>query len=92
MYETIDEPIKVLATFERGVITPHKFKWRSRTIEIDKVNLIHRVKDGSVLCYLFSVSNRTCAYKLKFNAATMSWTLDQIYADETKDLGLRIED
>lgn len=81
MYETINEPIKVLATFDKGVITPHKFKWRSRTVEIDKVNFIHRVKDGSILNYLFSVSNTTSAYKLKFNAATMSWKLDQIYQD-----------
>lgn len=81
MYETIDEPIKVLATFDKGVITPHKFKWRSRTVPIDKVNLVHRVKDGSILCYLFSVSNATSAYKLKFNAATMQWKLDQVYQD-----------
>lgn len=80
-YETIDEPIKVLATFEKGVITPHRFKWRSRLIEITKVNLIHRVKDGSIICYLFSVSNQTGAYKLKFNAATMHWKLDQVYQD-----------
>lgn len=81
MYETIDEPIKVLASFDKGVITPHKFRWRSREVKIDQVNFIHRVKDGSVLSYLFSVSNTTCAYKLRFNTATLNWKLDQIYQE-----------
>jgi hypothetical protein len=81
MYEVIDEPIAILTTFHKGMITPHKFRWRGRTIEIDQVNLIHRVKDGSVLSYMFSVSNSTSAYKLKFNATTMRWTLEQIYQE-----------
>jgi len=81
MYETIDEPIKILATFDKGVITPHKFQWRSRVIKINQINLIHRVKDGSILCYLFSVSNATASYKIKFNTATMLWRLDQVYQD-----------
>ncbi len=81
MYETIDEPIKVLVSFDKGVITPHRFKWRERHINITQVNMINRVKDGSVLSYLFSVSNDTSAYKLRFNAATMNWKLDQIYQD-----------
>lgn len=81
MYETIDEPIKVLVSFDKGVITPHKFRWRAREIKIDQVNMIHRVKDGSILSYLFSVSNDTSAYKLRFNAATMNWKLDQIYQE-----------
>ena len=81
MYTNIDEPIAVLVSFDKGVLTPHIFKWRGRQIKLTKVNLIHRVKDGSVLCYLFSVSNDTSAYKLKFNAATMQWRLDQVYQD-----------
>jgi hypothetical protein len=81
MFEQIDEPIKVLTSFDKGVITPHRFRWKNRTIDITKINLIHRVKDGSVLCYLFSVSNETSSYKLKFNASTMRWSLEQIYQE-----------
>jgi hypothetical protein len=81
MFEAIDESIKVLATFEKGLVTPHKFSWRNRVVEITRVNMIHRTRDGTVTCYVFSVSNDTAAYKLKFNVATMKWTLEQIYND-----------
>lgn len=81
MFETIDEPVKVLATFNKGLITPHKFQWRGRTVLITKVNLIHRTKDGTVTCYAFSVSNSTAAYKLLFNIATLKWTLQQVYQE-----------
>ena len=79
MLEWIDEPIKVLASFDKGLVTPHKFSWRKRVIQISNVNMIHRTRDGTVTCYIFSVSNGTAAYKLKFNVATMKWTLEQVY-------------
>lgn len=81
MFENIDEPVKMLASFDKGLITPHKFLWRSRVIEITKVNMIHRTKNGTVTCYAFSVSNGTAAYKLLFNVATLKWTLQQIYQE-----------
>lgn len=80
-FETIDEPVKVLASFDKGVITPLRFRWRERLIDIKEINFIHRIKDGSILSYIFSVSNSTGAFRLKFNAATMQWRLDQVYQD-----------
>jgi hypothetical protein len=81
MYETIDEPVKVIASFDKGLITPHKFSWRNRVIQVDRVGMIHRTKDGAVTCYAFSVSSGSAAYKLLFNIATLKWTLQQVYQE-----------
>ena len=79
MFEQINEPIKVLASFSKGVITPHQFSWQHRLIKIAQINLVHPLKDGAVTHHVFFVSSATANYKITFNTVTLKWYLEQIY-------------
>jgi hypothetical protein len=81
MYETIDEPIRVLVSFGQGQIKPLIFEWRDKRYKIDQVNLIHWQKAGNDKLYHFSVSDQANYFKLSFNTRDFNWRLEELYAE-----------
>lgn len=79
-YETIQEPIEVMAVFHQEYAEPMTFKWGSRYYQINKVNLVHSEHDGREMIYYFSVSNDTAAYRLSFRTKSLKWMLEEMCA------------
>ncbi|MFH1598617.1 MAG: hypothetical protein ABIB97_06185 [Patescibacteria group bacterium] len=81
MYETINEPIKVLVSFGLNKMRPLVFEWRGKRYIVNKVNLVHCQKAGNDKLYHFSVSDEANYFKLSFNTRDFNWQLEELYYD-----------
>ncbi|MDD5110095.1 MAG: hypothetical protein PHI63_02675 [Patescibacteria group bacterium] len=95
MHEIIDEPVEVLASFSPvpactttnkprvagNRVRPLLFRWRGKKYQIEKLNLVHRERDGEDVVYYFNVSDAANYFKLAFSTRRMSWRLAEWYAE-----------
>lgn len=81
---SIDEPIEVEVLFSPPAggstkVRPRAFTHRGRVIEVEQVNMVHRVPAGDHFRWVFSVSNSTASYRLSFDPTTLYWYLLEVY-------------
>lgn len=79
MHEKINEPIDVLARFERGRTTPLAFRWRNKRYQAKQLNFVHQEKTGNETIYYFSVSDDANFFRLAFFTRDLSWRLEELY-------------
>ncbi len=81
MIEKVGEEIDALVLYRRGGGrnrgTPQKFKWRGRTISIQNIDMRHTVREGRRLYHVFSVSDGSWYFRLKFDTDNLTWTLEE---------------
>lgn len=75
MAENINEDIKVIAVFDRG-IKPVKFRWRGRLYGIREVTHTWATRHGSASILHFSVTDGAGLYELAYNQATLRWSIE----------------
>jgi hypothetical protein len=78
MYQEVKEPIDVMMAFKSGKPEPLFFNWNNRQYKIDRVNLVHHERRGREKVYVFSVSDRANAFRLKFFTETLKWELEEV--------------
>lgn len=80
MNEVINEKVSVITVFDRnkGVVIPQKIKWQGRIYTIEKIGYHHKMKEGRKLLHIFSVSNSSIAFRLRFDTETLHWTLEEV--------------
>lgn len=80
MQELIGEKVSVLMLYDRmsGLVMPQKLKWQGRVYAIDTIGYHHKVKEGKTLLHIFSVANKTLAFRLSFNTDNLHWTLEEV--------------
>ena len=78
MYQKVEEPIDVMVAFKRGNAEPVAFKWCGRHYKVDRVNLMHAERRGREKVYVFSVSDKANAYRLRFSTETLKWNLEEM--------------
>jgi len=81
MHELINEPIKVLASFLKGQVSPLSFVWQGRRYNPTKINLVHSERKGRGKVYYFSVSDNANFYRLAFDNQNLEWRLMEIYSE-----------
>ncbi|MCX6796498.1 MAG: hypothetical protein NTW06_03295 [Candidatus Falkowbacteria bacterium] len=81
MLEKVNEPIEVLVNFNRQRIRPTFFKWRGKTYRLEKLNLVHKTRDGNDKIYYFSVSDQANYFRLAFYTRDLSWKIEEIYCE-----------
>lgn len=81
MYEKINEPIEVFATFSKKGTEPICFTWNRQDYNITSVNFRHKSNNGSHPVYHFAVTSNNETYKLTFDPIDLNWTLDEVYLD-----------
>lgn len=79
MLEQVNEPIEVLVKFYKAQVFPSFFKWREKTYKVEKVNLVHRLKEGENNIYYFSVSDNANFFRLAFFTKDLSWKIEELY-------------
>ena len=79
MLEKLDEPIKVLVKFDGSKVLPTFFCWRNKTYKIEKLNLVHKEKDGNDKIYYFSVSDNANYFRLAFFTRDLSWRIQELF-------------
>ena len=79
MYQEVNEPIEVMVAFKAGnKVEPVAFKWGNRHYKVDRVNLVHAERRGREKVYVFSVSDKANAFRLKFSTETLKWDLEEM--------------
>ncbi len=79
MIESLNESIDVIVKFKGEVITPEFFKWQNRTYKIEKLNMVHKKRDGNDMIYYFSVSDNANFFRLAFFTRDLSWKIEELW-------------
>ena len=79
--ERIEEPIRVLAVFSGGEVSPVQFRWKNREYDVFAVNArwLDRQPDACLRHYSVQAGDET--YYLHFSSQDMQWWLDQVVLD-----------
>lgn len=80
MTEVINELVSVdlVTNHLKKSVYPWIIHWQGRHYRITKVGLHHTVREGRVLFHLFSVTDGTTFFKLRFDTETLGWKLLEI--------------
>jgi hypothetical protein len=80
--ETIEEPIEVLASFDRGTMTPFRFRWNQTVFKITKVTGRWEDREGQYRrCHFAVVTEANDYFELRFHIQDMSWILSRTSID-----------
>ena len=79
MLEKLDEKIEVVVQFKHKEIMPNFFKWRGKVYAIEKLNMVHKERDGSDMIYYFSVSDNANFFRLAFFTRDLSWKIQELF-------------
>lgn len=80
--ERIDEPVKVRADFQGGVITPLLFRRGQQDHRVSTVNARWEDREGTGKLHFFSVTVTTGdVYQLRFESSDLLWTLETVMLD-----------
>jgi hypothetical protein len=83
MYETIGDKIKMLATFEHGIISPCLFRWNNREYRVKEISLRYQEKSGVSVNHFFAVETEDGnVFKLSFNDRSLVWKLEEVWNDK----------
>lgn len=78
--ETLQEPVSVHsfsnATTKRS--GPVTLIWNGKTYRITNIGLHHTVREGRVLYHIFSVTDGSTYFKLKYDTETLRWKLLEV--------------
>ena len=79
MLEVINEPISILVSFNQNKVLPLLFQWRGKKYKIEKLNLVHKKRDGTDTIYYFNVTDKTNYFKLSFSTKNLNWRIEELY-------------
>lgn len=79
MFEKINEQVKVLVEFDGTRVMPRFFKWRGKTYKIEKLNMVHKERDGNDKIYYFSVSDNANFFRLAFCTRDLCWRIQELF-------------
>lgn len=80
MYEAIQEPIEVLAAFNKGQIKPLSFKWRQRVYKIAKVTQKWSSPAGKYRLHHFGiVDTQENFFEICYSEEDLSWSMAQTW-------------
>ncbi len=77
-FQRLEEPIRVIASFDGPKIRLHSFEWRERIYQVESVNLFHIEKDAKKSLYHFAVTAAGNDYDIVFNPVNLTWQLQEI--------------
>lgn len=82
MIESIEEPIEVLARFERGGLVPFRFRWNQSVFRIAKVTSRWEDREGQYRRLHFAViTDNEDYFELRFHAGDFGWILSKASID-----------
>jgi hypothetical protein len=81
VHETIDEPVRAVVVFTGKRMMLRAFSWNNRTYGVDKIHMVHRVRDGAEWLYFYAVTSGATSYRLCFSTGVLQWRLVDLYTD-----------
>lgn len=71
----------VAGVYKSGKFVPHRFQWRSRTHDIDRVTFTADLRDGGVRWRHYAVQSGANLYRLRFNREEETWFLMEVWCE-----------
>jgi hypothetical protein len=82
MIEAIEEPIEVLARFDRGTMTPFRFRWNQSVFRIAAVTGRWEDREGQYRrCHYSVVTEANDYFELRFQLKDLCWMLSKASLD-----------
>lgn len=80
MSEPIHESVSVnlLSNHLKHTASPSSLYWRGRRYTLTQIGLHHTEREGRVLVHIFSATDGTTCFKLRFDTETLSWKLLEV--------------
>ena len=80
MSETIDESVSVdlLSNHLKGQAYPWVIQWKGIRYHTTKIGFHYTIRDGRTLFHVFSVTDGTTFFKLRFDTETLGWRLLEV--------------
>lgn len=80
----LNQPIKVLARFTSGQLSPCKFAYKGRTYEVETVNGSYLSSNGRFSVYFFAVQTKQSEdiFELAFYFENLNWVLKKIVSED----------
>ena len=84
MYEDINEQVSVLVVFGQGdrKVRPFRIRWGDRTFEITEVGYQYKYKEGQSVIHVFSATDGTNFFELKYDSEDLKWMLGRVADNE----------
>ncbi len=76
MLEKINELIEIMVKYQGNRVIPKIFRWRKKLYQVEKINMIHKKRDGNDKIYYFNVSDKANFFRLAFFTMDLSWKLE----------------
>jgi hypothetical protein len=82
MDQEIDQPIEVIAVFQKGRMVPVRFRWNGRVIKIARVTGWWKSNEGEFKIKHFAVIDKNSQFcQLSYWERTGEWFLDKIWME-----------
>ena len=82
MDQEINQPIEVMAVFEKGRMIPVRFRWNGRVIKIIHITSRWRTNEGRFRKKHYSVMNQNSEFfQLTYKERTSEWFLNKIWVE-----------
>lgn len=82
MDQEIDQPIDVIAVFQKGRMVPVRFRWNGRVIKIARVTGWWKSNEGKFKIKHFAVIDKNSQFcQLSYWERTGEWFLDKIWME-----------
>lgn len=73
--KALQDPVSVLAKFDKGIIQPVIVRWRGRRYWVQKLNIHHTARKGRDLLHYFTVTTEVGDCTLSYSQDDLRWTL-----------------
>ncbi len=82
MDQEINQPIEVMAVFQKGRIIPIRFRWNGRVIRIARVTGWWRANEGGFRIRHYAVIDENSQFcQLCYKERTAEWFLNKIWME-----------
>ncbi len=81
MIQEINEPVAVIALYDKGVIRPYRVKWRNRVYHVRNLVSNWKEKVGTAHHIHLSVETDEATMELVIDPSDVSWRLARVNLD-----------
>ena len=82
MYQTLGEPIEVLAVFQKGKIKPLSFKWKSRVYKISRITSHWSAPVGKYKWHHFGIIDKDDNFfEICYDEEKYAWNIKQTWKE-----------
>ena len=82
MYTNINEQVKMIVVFDRGIVTPRLFRWHNRDYKVSEISMRYQEREGRSVNYFFGIeTDNGNVFKLRYNDEQLAWWLMEVWSD-----------